>query len=198
MRIRCDYCLIDLQAPSNAIGKTIRCPACGRSFPCRLPTAIVDDTAPDQPGESEVVLEEVVQEAPPELAFAGAVEPEPVIDFIPAEVPVPDDALAMLDKPKPVMKESSRQWHVIVAGVPAVALTLAELKERVAEGLVKPRHKIYFAPQDVTLPARDVPGLFPELARKRGVKLVARPSAPPVAAGGGKDDSAAPDRPTAP
>ncbi len=55
----------------------------------------------------------------------------------------------------------------IVDGVAAVALTYKELVVRAGERRIKPKDRIYYAPKDATLHARDIPGLFPDIDAKR-------------------------------
>ena len=68
-------------------------------------------------------------------------------------------------KPKP--KPNPRQWYVIIDGVAAVALTYKELVVRAGERRIKPKDRIYYAPKDATLHARDIHGLFPDIDAKR-------------------------------
>jgi hypothetical protein len=167
MRIRCPHCGLDLQVPPDSEGKTLRCPGCRESFDCRLPKAIVVEgeeappsSPPPPPQEQELLLEDEV--APPEES-----PPDPVPSRPPPQ-PSPglkaDEALSELGRAQPrrIVKESSRQWYVLVGGVAAVALTYEQLKAKAAAGEIKPKTKIFYAPKDVTLPARDLPGLFGE------------------------------------
>ena len=58
----------------------------------------------------------------------------------------------------------------MVGGVAAVALTYQELVARAAKDEIKPRSKIYYAPAGLTVPAQDIPGLFPQQHEKRKKK----------------------------
>lgn len=168
LRIRCEQCELDMEVPSGSVGKKLKCPGCGRIFVCRLPKAIVPDApAVAAPSDELAVLEDVVETPPDaaaELARASAGTKQ-----------APDDALAELDRsgPRRRVRPNRRHWHVIVAGVPAVALTYDQLIQMAAAGQVKPKTKIYYSPKDVTIPARDIPGLFPALDAER--RRAARP-----------------------
>ncbi|OPX21669.1 MAG: hypothetical protein B1H04_06245 [Planctomycetales bacterium 4484_123] len=172
MHVRCEHCGLDMEAPSGSVGKKIRCPQCFGIFVCRLPEAEVvreDGRAQGEPAE-ELVLEE---ELPEPLSDDQAIElteglevadEPPVEPEVPAEAASPEEVLSDLGagQPKRVVVENPRHWYVLVGGVAAVALTYDELKARAAAGVVKPKTRIYYAPKDVTLRARDVPGLFAE------------------------------------
>ena len=94
-----------------------------------------------------------------------------------------DGALAEMhgDAPAEVARESPRKWYVMVGGAAAVALTYKELRQRAAAGRITPRTKLWYAPKDVHLSARDVPGLFPEIDAQR-----AKPAKPPPPPPAGK------------
>jgi len=168
LRIRCEQCELDMEVPSGSVGKKLKCPGCGRIFVCQLPKAIaLDAPAVAAPSDELVVLKDAV-EAPPdaaaELAQASAGTKQAA-----------DDALAELDRsgPKRRVRPNRRHWHVIVAGVPAVALTYDQLVQKAAAGQIKPKTKIYYSPKDVTIPARDIPGLFRAIDAER--RRAARP-----------------------
>jgi len=167
MHVRCEHCGLDMEAPSGSVGRSLRCPQCHKTFVCRLPQAVVVEPEPEP---EEIVLEdEIVAEEPAEelLELTEAAEEFEEVSPLDAAAEATanvDEALDQMQDgtPKTVYKESPRQWYVMVGGVAAVALTYAELKHKAAVALVKPKTKIYYAPKDVTLMARDVPGLFPE------------------------------------
>ncbi len=180
MIVRCRHCGRDVEAPPDAAGRRLRCPECGKTFLCRLPRAtVVDDQTPPDVPESLLLEEEVAEEAPPqEPPTAPADEVAAALDS-PEAPRSSEDALARLGEavPKTEVRESPRQWYVIIDGVAAVALTYGELVARAGEGKIKPRNKIYYAPKDLTVPARDIPGLFPQEDAKRAERA-ARGKAP--------------------
>ena len=145
----------------------LRCPNCEKTFLCEIPKAVVVGEPPPQP--ESIILEDEI--APP---------PEPIqlIEEPPPAAPEGNDppaasleeALAEMGhdaQPRPKPKENPRHWCVVVEGVAAVALTYRELVAHAREGKIKPKTKIYYAPKEVTIPARDIPGLFPEEDAKR-------------------------------
>ena len=148
MRIRCEQCGLDMEVAPDSVGKKLKCPECMLVFVCQVPRAIVVDEQ-GQDGDL-VVLDELIEEPAGPTASA-------------------DEALARMSRaaPKQVLRESPRQWHIIIGGVPAVALTYRELVQRAAEGEVKPKTRIYYAPKNLTMPARDIPGLFADIDAKR-------------------------------
>jgi hypothetical protein len=169
VRVRCEQCELDMEVPSGSVGKKLKCPGCGRIFVCQLPKAIVLDAPPvAAPSEEPVVLEEEVVVAPPDAAAELA-------EASSGTKQAADDALAELDRsaPKRRVRPNRRHWHLIVHGVAAVALTYDQLVRRAAAGEIKPKTKIYYSPKDVTIPARDIPGLFPAIDAER--RQAARP-----------------------
>ncbi len=168
MFVRCTHCGLDLEAPPGGLGRRLRCPGCGGTFICRLPRATFADDLTAEPVDDALVLDDELPDRPPgpvQAPEAPEAPPEEVGEA-PAAVA---EALAELDqsRPEPVVKESPRQWHVVIEGVPAVALTYPELVSRAAAGKIKARTKIYYAPKQLTVSARDIPGLFPAEDAKR-------------------------------
>ena len=152
---------MDMDVPPGSEGKPVRCPDCGGVFTSRLPVAEVVEAVPLEP-EGEMLLTDEVFDAAP-AAF------EPIDEMDEEELGALDEAAesiadilarAVRDRPKRLVKENPRQWCVMVGGVAAVALTFEELRDRAASGQLKPRTKILYAPKDVTVRARDIPGLF--------------------------------------
>jgi len=172
MRIRCEQCGLDMDVPPQTEGRKLRCPECAFEFICALPRAIEVDQSSAAAGGEEIVLAEEADSAAP-VEAAGA-------DAQPAE-----EALAEMhgEEPAEVARESPRKWYVMVGGAAAVALTYRELKERAAAGRITPRTKLWYAPKDVTLSARDLPGLFPEIDAERAEtpKPPPRPAGEPAA-----------------
>jgi len=167
MIVRCPHCGLDMEAPPEGVGRRVRCPGCRQAFVCRVPRATLVDGPPETEG---LVLEDEVSLAssPP----AAQAPPAPAR---------PEDALAELGKarPKSEVKPNPRQWYVMVEGMAAVALTFQELAARAAEGKVRPKDKIYYAPKDLTIAAREIPGLFPDLdARRPAAEAASRAGAP--------------------
>lgn len=167
MRIRCEQCGLDMEVPADSVGRKLKCPGCKLVFVCRLPRAIVVDDASLAADDDLVLLDEVIDEpiAPLEALAAEPAEPSPP----PAPQASADEALAEMSQaaPRQVTRENPRQWHVIVGGVRAVALTYPELVAKAARGDLKPKTKIYYAPEDLTISARDIPGLFAEIDAER-------------------------------
>lgn len=167
MHIRCEQCELDMEVPPGAVGKTLRCPACGGTFTCRLPTAQVVEDEPQ-----ELVLSDEVEPVEEVIELAEEVEPESDEDADAMDLTDAAPADAALDvmsrrQPKKIIKENPRQWYVMLGGVAAVALTYEELKAKAAAGKIRPKDKIHYAPRELTLQAREVPGLFPEQDAKR-------------------------------
>lgn len=111
------------------------------------------------------------QGEPVELT-AEVEEESPLEAFAAASVSA-DEALAEMRSaagPKRIVKENPHQWYVMVAGVAAVALTYRELVAKAAKDEIKPKSKIYYAPAGLTVPAQDIPGLFPQQYEKRKKK----------------------------
>ncbi len=175
----------------------LRCPSCEKTFLCEIPKATVVGEPPA--GNASIILADELPEPPP---------PEPIqlIEEPPPAAPEPTSPPASLEEtlaemgrdaePRPKPKENPRQWCVVVDGVAAVALTYRELVARAHEGKIKPRTKIYYAPKEVTVPARDIPGLFPEADAKRAEQAARerptfRPSAASAAAAAALDQMAA-------
>lgn len=149
MRIRCQQCGLDMDVPPRTEGSRLRCPECQFEFICALPRAIEPDQSPAAGSEEIVLVEEV-------------------------------DAAGSADRaPAKVARENPRKWYVMVGGAAAVALTYQELRHRAAAGQITPRTKLWYAPKDVHLSARDVPGLFPEIDAQRTTP--AKPAPPPPA-----------------
>ncbi len=186
MRIRCRKCGLDMEVRPDSVGRKLKCPACSLVFVCQVPRAIVVDGRPEgQADDDLVVLEEVIEE-PAEAedaltSLTGATEPP-----LPSAPPQPPaKALEEMHQsaPKRVVRANPRQWYVLVGGVPAVALSYQELVRKAAEGEVKPKSKIYYAPQDLTVQAREIPGLFADIDAKRAQQSPApRPARRPTAA----------------
>ena len=181
MNVRCEHCGLDIEAPPDSVGKALRCPACGKTFICRLPRAIVvGDQADQEPDDELILLDEVIEaeEGPLDTAKDEPVETvgedgeSPLEAVAEASVISADEALAKMGAaaPKRIVKENPHQWYIMVAGVAAVALTYQELVARAAREEIKPRSKIYYAPAGLTVPAQDIPGLFPEQYEKRKKK----------------------------
>ncbi|MHC4717446.1 MAG: hypothetical protein ACYS5V_10785, partial [Planctomycetota bacterium] len=59
MRVRCEHCGLDTEAPSGSEGKTLRCPRCERTFVCQLPVAEVLETLPVIPVDDLVLSQEI-------------------------------------------------------------------------------------------------------------------------------------------
>ena len=170
MRIRCQQCGLDMDVPPRTEGSRLRCPECQFEFICALPRAVEVDQPPAA-GSEEIVLVEEVDARPadsPTDALADAARSA-------------DEALAEMhgDAPAEVARENPRKWYVMVGGAAAVALTYQELKHRAAAGQITPRTKLWYAPKDVHLSARDVPGLFPEIDAQR-TKPAKPPPPPPM------------------
>jgi len=162
MRIRCGNCGLDVEIPPGSDGRTFRCPHCGDTFICRVPEAIPVDAPPAPPPGNEVLelLDEIDDEPvelTDELDDASALA-EAAAARLPAHAVLAELGAAA---PKREVRENPRQWFVMIGGVAAVALTYEELAAKAAAGAVKPKDKIHYAPKDVTVAARDVPGLFP-------------------------------------
>ncbi|HET6427073.1 MAG TPA: hypothetical protein VM389_05155 [Phycisphaerae bacterium] len=191
MRVRCEHCGMDMEALPGSEGRSVRCPGCGGIFACRLPVAEIVEAIPyEQDGEvllSEEIPEPDDLELTDELAEEGPAEPVETVDDVLAR--------AVRDKPKRIVEENPRQWYVMVGGVAAVALTFEELRQRAAEGQLKPRAKIFYAPKDVTVRARDIPGLFGAEDAKRAEKAAkaatpAKPRRAAAPAGAAEDEAA--------
>lgn len=180
MHVRCQQCGVDMEVPPRTEGKQLRCPECGFEFICELPRAILvgRDDAAGTP-EEIVLIDEVDPAAgqPPAPADDAVVELS-MESALADETPSADEALAEMSPEKKdyILKDNPRQWHVLVGGVAAVALTYAQLKQRAAAGEIKPRTKLWYAPKDLTVSARDIPGLFGDRAA-----APAEPSAPEAA-----------------
>ena len=179
MRVRCEHCGLDVEAPPDSVGKKIRCPECAGVFVCRLPEAEVlaedgQEQEQGEPGGELVLVDELTEPLPDDQAIElteglEVAEEPPVEPEVPAEAASPEEVLSDLGaaEPKRVVVENPRHWYIVVSGVAAVALTYDELKAKAAAGVVKPKTKVYYAPKDVTLRARDVPGLFGEEDKAR-------------------------------
>ena len=152
---------MDMDAPRGSEGKAVRCPGCGGVFTCRLPVAEVIEAVPLEPEGEMLLTDEVPETAPAAFKPIDQLDEEELAELDEAAESVADIlARAVRDKPKRVVKENPRQWCVMVGGVAAVALTFEELRERAASGQLKPKTKILYAPRNVTVRARDIPGLF--------------------------------------
>lgn len=159
MRIRCHNCGLDVEVPPGSDGMTFRCPHCGDTFVCQLPQAIPVDAPP--PGNEVLELLDEADDEPVELT--DEVDDESALaEAAAARLPA-HAVLAELGAaaPKRDVRENPRQWFVMIGGVAAVALTYEELAAKAAAGAIKPKDKIHYAPKDVTVSAREVPGLFP-------------------------------------
>jgi len=166
MHVRCTHCGLDVEAPDGSLGKSLRCPKCSGIFECALPTAavVVEEDEPTGPAE-ELLLEDEVPAEPAEgepMELSDELDEGPTLEDLSRAV-TPSDALSHLsgDRPKQVMKESPRQWYILVSGVAAVAMTYEDLKRKARIAAIKPKTKIYYAPEDLTIAARAIPGLFP-------------------------------------
>jgi hypothetical protein len=204
MLIRCPKCQLEMDVPGDCVGRRLQCPGCRHAFACPRPKVIVlDEVAPpegSQRPEGVIVLKEVVEPGDerigrgPEAGGAGSGEADGPASR-PGATPLdamaaaaakrserlpPEQVLARMggQAPEKAVREDPRQWHVIVGGVPAVALTFEELVRQAAAGQVKPRSRVYYAPQGLTLSAREIPGLFPDLDAKRRqeAKAASRPA----------------------
>jgi hypothetical protein len=176
MKVQCKICGIHLEAPPGCEGRKLRCPECGGVFVASIPrAALADEPAHTPPADEPVLLEDVVQTEP--LAPSPPEPPEEEPIELTEEAGTPADVLAKMGqgKPQQLVRPSARQWHVLVAGVPAVALTYPELRRKAAAGEIKPRTKVHYVPRDLTMRAGDVPGLFPEAKPRPPVR-----PAPPV------------------
>ena len=170
MRIRCGQCGLDMEVPPDCEGKKLRCPGCGLAFVCQVPKAIVLDEPPPAEADEELILVEEVEQPPDPLGALKAAADGSGPAEVPAEPKASvDEALAEMHQPapKPIVRENSRPWHVFVGGVPAVALTYQELVQRAAAGEITPKTKIRYAPEGLTIPARDISGLFAEIDAQR-------------------------------
>lgn len=181
MRIRCQQCGLDMDVPPRTEGSRLRCPECQFEFICALPRAVEVDQPPAAGSEEIVLAEEVDAAGPVEAADADAPSADSPADALAAAAGSADEALAEThgDAPAEVARESPRKWYVMVGGAAAVALTYQELRQRAAAGQITPRTKLWYAPKDVHLSARDVPGLFPEIDAQRTTP--AKPTPPPPA-----------------
>ena len=161
MHIRCRDCGVDMAVPARAEGKRLRCPECGREFICELPQGIILDE-PAGNDEEIVLIDELTGAAAPESEFPLAEEVIDPLEWASPETPLAEEALADMAPAKPdyIVKENPRRWHVMVGGIDAVALTWEQLKQRAAAGDIRPRTELWYAPKDITLQARDLPGLF--------------------------------------
>ena len=185
MRIRCQQCGLDMDVPPRTEGSRLRCPECQFEFICALPRAI--EVEQPAAGSDEIILvEEVDAAGPADAADADTRPAESPGDALAAAARSADEALAEMhgDAPAEVVRESPRKWYVMVGGAAAVALTYRELKQRAATGKITPRTKLWYAPKDVHLSARDVPGLFPEIDAERP-----KPTPPPAGKPVGDADS---------
>ena len=193
MRVRCIHCGLDLDVPPNSEGKTLCCPDCRKTFICRLPRAIVVDEAPPPRARpisplGELLLADEVEEPEEVLELEEEAESLEPADLGPAGA-----ALAALGEsaPRREVQENPRTWYVMVAGVAAVAMAWKDLVEKARSGEIKPKDRIYYAPKDVTMHARDVPGLFPEAdARRAKAEPVEPPTRPTTKAAGADTDAA--------
>ncbi len=192
MHIRCEQCGVDMEVPPRTEGKKLRCPECGLEFICRLPQAIVLDEGGIAPpdtaevvlaDESEFVLAEEV--SLPAGDETGEEAPDSALDQMAAAAGQAGEIPLGLTTRKSdyIVKPSPRQWHVMIGGAAAVALTYQELKDRAAAGEITPRDKVWYAPKDVTISVSDLPGLFPAHDAKRAEAEKARrpviPAGPP-------------------
>lgn len=175
MRIRCQQCGLDMDVPPRTEGSRLRCPECQFEFICVLPRAIEVDQPPA--GGEEIVLVDEVAPARP----ADAPDPAAPPADSPADALAAAAARSADEPPTKIPRESPRKWYVMVAGAAAVALTYQELRQRAAAGLITPRTKLWYAPKDVHLSARDVPGLFPEIDAQRPAPPKPTPPPKPVA-----------------
>jgi hypothetical protein len=167
-----------LEVAPATVGRKLRCPDCGEEFICRLPKAIVVDGQPRS--EELVVLADELDASADELAaLSEAMEAgpplEPPAPAKPDTGPRPKRAPDR-EPPARLARDGPRQWHVVVGGVPAVALSYGQLVRRAAWGEIKPKTKIYYAPKDLTLSAGDIPGLFAEIDARRANAGEARPA----------------------
>ena len=155
----------------------LRCPNCEKTFLCEIPKATVVGESPAAP-ESILLEDELPQ--PPQPVPPADQAPPPLPERNDSPAASPEEALAEMGDvaaPKPKPRENPRQWCVVVDGVAAVALTYRELVGRAREGKIKPKTKIYFAPKEATILARDIPGLFPEEDARRAEQAArARPA----------------------
>ena len=170
MRIRCEQCGLDMDVPPQTEGRKLRCPECEFEFICALPRAIEVDQSSAAAGGEEILLAEEADAQPADSSE----------EAIAAAARSAEEALAEMhgEEPAEVARESPRKWYVMVGGAAAVALSYRELKERAAAGRITPRTKLWYAPKDVHLSARDVPGLFPEIDAQR--TKPAKPTPPPT------------------
>jgi hypothetical protein len=142
----------------------LRCPNCEKTFLCEIPKATVVGESPAAP--ESIILEDELPQPVPQADQA----PPPLPERNDSPAASLEEALAEMGgdaEPRPKPRENPRQWCVVVDGVAAVALTYRELVARAREGKIKRKTKIYFAPKEVTIPARDIPGLFPEEDARR-------------------------------
>jgi hypothetical protein len=181
MRIRCRQCGLDIDVPPRTEGSRLRCPECQFEFICALPRAVEVDQPPAAGSEEIILVEEVDAAGPFEAADAGAPSADSPADALAAAAArSADEAPAEThgDAPAEVVCESPRKWYVMVGGAAAVALTFSELRQRAAAGQITPRTKLWYAPKDVHLSARDVPGLFPETDARRTAPAKPTPPRP--------------------
>lgn len=174
MRICCEKCGLDMDVPPDTAGRKLKCPGCRVEFICPRPAAVEADER--APADEPVVLAEELDGPAEKLAdlTKAANEPSPPT----SAKAMAGEALANMGRGqprKPVVRESPRQWQVIVGGVAAVALSYKQLVEKAARGEIKPKTKIHYAPKALTLSAGEIPGLFPDIDAEREKAARAKP-----------------------